>query len=401
MQKFAHKLRAIGYFLRAALYPVWLLKLLFITKVKITKTAVILFSSGSEGDPKGIMLSHKNLIANVKQVKTMLNPSLNDKIMGTLPNFHSFGLTVCTLIPQLEGIPVIYHPDPTDGYGIGKLVAEHKATILLGTATFFRLYLRNRKLQPLMLASIRLVVAGAEKLPNKILDDFKQKFGLDIYEGYGTTETAPVASSNIPNALLPKYWKIQQGQKTGTIGKPLVGTSIIITDPSSFEVLKQGDAGMILISGPQVMQGYLNDPIQTNEVIKIINNNRYYITGDKGKIDKDGFVTIVDRYSRFAKIGGEMISLGSCEAQISACLGDEIEIAATNLTDVKKGEKIVLLFTGDMTEEDLKRKLIATQINPLYLPSSYHKVEVLPKLGAGKADFKGVKKLAQHLEAGE
>ncbi len=401
MQKFAHKLRAIGYFLRATFYPVWLLKLLFITKVKITKTAVILFSSGSEGDPKGIMLSHKNLIANVKQVKTMLNPSLNDKIMGTLPNFHSFGLTVCTLIPQLEGIPVIYHPDPTDGYGIGKLVAEHKATILLGTATFFRLYLRNRKLQPLMLASIRLVVAGAEKLPNKILDDFKQKFGLDIYEGYGTTETAPVASSNIPNALLPKYWKIQQGQKTGTIGKPLVGTSIIITDPSSFEVLKQGDAGMILISGPQVMQGYLNDPIQTNEVIKIINNNRYYITGDKGKIDKDGFVTIVDRYSRFAKIGGEMISLGSCEAQISACLGDEIEIATTNLTDVKKGEKIVLLFTGDMTEEDLKRKLIATQINPLYLPSSYHKVEVLPKLGAGKADFKGVKKLAQHLEAGE
>jgi acyl-[acyl-carrier-protein]-phospholipid O-acyltransferase/long-chain-fatty-acid--[acyl-carrier-protein] ligase len=134
MQKFAHKLRAIGYFLRAALYPVWLLKLLFITKVKITKTAVILFSSGSEGDPKGIMLSHKNLIANVKQVKTMLNPSLNDKIMGTLPNFHSFGLTVCTLIPQLEGIPVIYHPDPTDGYGIGKLVAEssrHRLVLIL------------------------------------------------------------------------------------------------------------------------------------------------------------------------------------------------------------------------------------------------------------------------------
>jgi acyl-[acyl-carrier-protein]-phospholipid O-acyltransferase/long-chain-fatty-acid--[acyl-carrier-protein] ligase len=117
---------------------------------------------------------------------------------------------------------------------------------------------------------------------------------------------------------------------------------------------------MILISGPQVMQGYLNDPAQTNAVIKTINNNRYYITGDKGKIDQDGFVTIVDRYSRFAKIGGEMISLGSCEEQMSVCLGDEIEIAATNLTDVKKGEKIVLLFTGDMTQEALKQKSLSS-----------------------------------------
>jgi acyl-[acyl-carrier-protein]-phospholipid O-acyltransferase/long-chain-fatty-acid--[acyl-carrier-protein] ligase len=344
------------------------------------------------------MLSHKNLLANVKQVKAMLNPSLDDRIIGTLPIFHSFGLTVCTLLPQLEGIPVIYHPDPTDGYGIGKLTVKFKATILLGTATFFRLYLRNRKLHPLMLESIRLVVAGAEKLPNEIREGFKQKFGLDIYEGYGATETAPAASSNIPNALVPDFWKIQQGQKTGTIGKPLIGTKIIITDPDSFEVLAPDKAGMILISGPQVMVGYLNEPEKTQAVIKILNDRRYYITGDKGKIDSDGFITIVDRYSRFAKIGGEMVSLGSCEEQISTCLATDIEISATNLPDTKKGEKVVLLFSGEIEAETLKQTLIKAKINPLYLPSAYHKVESLPKLGTGKADFKGVKKLAQDLE---
>jgi acyl-[acyl-carrier-protein]-phospholipid O-acyltransferase/long-chain-fatty-acid--[acyl-carrier-protein] ligase len=400
MKSFAHKPRALSYFARVVLYPQWLLKTLFIQKVNINDNAVILFSSGSEGTPKGIVLSHSNLIANVKQAKTMLNPNSNDKIMGTLPIFHSCGLTVCTLLPQLEGIPVVYHPDPTDGYGIGKLVSKFEATILLGTATFFRLYLRNRKIHPLMFGIIRLVIAGAEKLPSEIREGFKQKFGLEIYEGYGATETAPAASVNIPDAMVPDFWKVQAGQKYGTIGKPLVGTKIIITDPETFEELPQGEAGMILISGPQVMTGYLHEAEKTAEVIKILNAKRYYVTGDKGKIDADGFITIVDRYSRFSKIAGEMISLGSCEEQIRACLDDEIEVSATNLPDTKKGEKVVLLFSGEITEKDLKQTLINAKINPLYLPSVYYKIDKLPKLGTGKADFKGMKKLAQTLEKG-
>ena len=398
MQKFAHKVRTLSYFLRAVLYPTWLLKQLFTSTEEIDDTAVILFSSGSEGTPKGIMLSHKNLIANIKQVKTMLNPKFNDRIMGTLPIFHSFGLTVCTLLPQIEGIPVIYHPDPTDGYSIGKLTSKFNATILLGTATFFRLYLRSRKLHPLMLESIRLVVAGAEKLSNDIRQDFKQKFGLDIYEGYGATETSPVATSNIPDVLVPEFWKTQQGQKHATVGKPLVGTKVIITDPETFEELPLGKSGMIMIAGPQVMNGYLNDEEKTTEVIKIIDSERYYVTGDKGKIDEDGFITIVDRYSRFAKIGGEMISLGSCEEQIKNCLHSDIEISTTNLPDSKKGEKIVLLFSGDIESDALKQKLVEAKINPLYLPNVYYKVKDLPKLGTGKADFKGIKTLAQQLE---
>jgi acyl-[acyl-carrier-protein]-phospholipid O-acyltransferase/long-chain-fatty-acid--[acyl-carrier-protein] ligase len=393
MKDFANKARKMKYFLLGILLPVSILKMLFIQKKSPTDNAVILFSSGSEGTPKGIVLSHQNIIANVKQVKTLINPTKRDRIMGTLPIFHSFGLTICTLLPQLEGIAVVYHPDPTDGFAIGKLVSQYKASIMLGTATFLRLYLRNRKLTPLMLESIRLVVAGAERLPKETREGFRQKFGLDIFEGYGATETAPVASCNVPDALVPGFWKVQMGQKHGTIGKPLVGTKIIITHPETFERLKTSEAGMILIAGAQVMKGYYQDDEKTRSVIQVIDGKRYYVTGDKGKIDQDGFVTIVDRYSRFVKIGAEMVSLSALEAQITQHLDSSIEVAASGLPDSKKGEKVVLLFSGDITPEDLKQTLLTAKINPLYLPSAYYQVDSLPKLGTGKPDFNGIKAL--------
>jgi acyl-[acyl-carrier-protein]-phospholipid O-acyltransferase/long-chain-fatty-acid--[acyl-carrier-protein] ligase len=397
MKPFAHKARAMSYYLRALLFPVWLLKFLFTTKQNINDTVVILFSSGSEGNPKGIELSHKNLIGNIKQAKSMLNPTKDDVLIGTLPTFHSFGLTICTLLPQLEGLSVVYHPDPTDGYGVGKLVASYQGTILLGTATFLRLYARNKKCQPLMFRTIRQVIAGAERLPSDVRNAFKQKFGLDIYEGYGATETAPVASANVPDQLIPDYWKLQVGQKNGTIGKALLGTKIIITDPQSYEELPVGEEGMILITGVQVMNGYLKDSDKTDEVIVIINDRRWYVTGDKGKIDEDGFITIVDRYSRFAKIGGEMVSLGSVEAQIQDCIEPMVEICATSVKDTKKGEKIVLLYSGDIDSDELKKLLLKSKINPLYLPSNYLQIDTLPKLGTGKADFNGAKKMAKEI----
>jgi acyl-[acyl-carrier-protein]-phospholipid O-acyltransferase/long-chain-fatty-acid--[acyl-carrier-protein] ligase len=403
MKAFAHKLRALSYLLCVLIFPTNVLKLLFTKKQDINETAVILFSSGSESSPKGIQLSHKNIIANVKQIKRVIIPNDKDVLVGTLPIFHSFGLTVCTLLPQLEGVPVVYHPDPTDGYGVGKLVAQYKGTILLGTATFLRLYVRNKKCQPLMFQTINKVIAGAEKLSEAIRLEFKQKFSLDILEGYGATETAPVASCNVPDQLIPNYWKLQQGQKHGTIGKALAGTKIIITDPNTFETLPIGQEGMILISGPQVMQGYLNDKDKTDEVIKIINNQRYYVTGDKGKIDGEGFITIVDRYSRFAKIAGEMISLTTVEMQIQAQLKNDsditIDLCATNLPDVKKGEKIILLYNAKMSEIELKNILLASDINPLYIPNDFILVNEIPKLGTGKMDFNTTKKMAlKHYE---
>jgi len=391
------KIKGIIMMILVKILPASILSVLFVKNGHLDDTAAILFSSGSEGTPKGIELTHKNIMGNIKQTTTLLNPTDHDVMLGTLPIFHSFGLSVTTLLPLIEGIPVASHPDPTDGYGIGKMAAKYEATILLATATFLRLYTRNRKLIPLMLKTIRMVVAGAEKLPEEIRREFKNKFGLDIYEGYGATETTPVASCNMPDVLMLDSWKPQIGQKVGTVGLPLPGSAFRIVDPKSFETLKTGEEGMILIGGTQIMKGYIGDPEKTASVIKEIDGIRWYVTGDKGRLDEDGFLTIVDRYSRFAKVAGEMISLGLVEGEIRKIVGEEDQIAICALPDEKKGEKLVLLLEGEMDLNELKEKIRSLGMNPLFVPSEYFKVQELPKLGTGKADFKGAKKLAQQL----
>ncbi len=333
-------------------------------------------------------------MGNIKQTTTLLNPTDNDVMLGTLPIFHSFGLTVTTLLPLIEGIPVVCHPDPTDGLGIGKMAAKYEATILFATATFLRLYTRNRKLIPLMFKDLRIVVAGAEKVPMEIRNEFKKKFGHDIYEGYGATETTPVASCNISDVLMLDVWKPQIGQKVGTVGLPLPGSAFRIVDPENFKTLETGEEGMILIGGTQIMKGYIGDPEKTASVIKEIDGIRWYVTGDKGHLDEDGFLTIVDRYSRFAKVAGEMVSLGLVEGEISKILEEHDQVALTALPDEKKGEKLVLLLEGEMEVDALKEKIKSLEMNPIFLPSLYFKVDELPKLGTGKADFNGAKKLA-------
>ena len=375
--------------------PTSLLNLIYITKKDTNDTTAILFSSGSEGKPKGIELTHKNLIGNVKQCATLFNPNDKDVMLGTLPIFHSFGFMATMLLPLLEGIPLVAHPDPTDGYAIGKLSAQYKATILLGTATFYRLYTRNKKLIPLMFKDIRLAIAGAEKLPKEIREAFKHKFDIDIHEGYGATETSPAVGVNIEDVLRTDDWKVHKAHKQGTIGLPVVGTNFKIVTPDTFEPLALGEEGMILIGGVQVMKGYLNNPEKTKEVIKEIDGIRWYVTGDKGSLDEDGFLTIVDRYSRFAKIAGEMVSLGMVERELSKCLQEDELLSITALPDIKKGEKLVLLLEGDINL--LKSKIKELEINPLLLPSEYFEVETIPKLGTGKSDFAGIKRLAMKL----
>jgi acyl-[acyl-carrier-protein]-phospholipid O-acyltransferase/long-chain-fatty-acid--[acyl-carrier-protein] ligase len=379
------------------LLPASMLSKLYVKDVDTEDTAAILFSSGSEGTPKGIELSHKNMMGNIKQATTLINPNDTDMILGTLPIFHSFGLTVTTLLPLIEGIPVVCHPDPTDGFGIGKMAAKYEATMLFATATFYRLYTRNKKLNPLMFKDLRMVVAGAEKLPQEIRDDFKKKFGHEIYEGYGATETTPVASINIPDVLMHDSWKAQVGHKVGTVGLPVPGSAFKIVDPETFKALKTGEAGMILIGGTQIMKGYIGDEQKTASAIKELDGIRWYITGDKGRLDEDGFLTIVDRYSRFAKVAGEMVSLGLVESEIAKVLGENDQISVSALPDVKKGEKLVLLLEGDMEVDDLKEKIKSLEMNAFFVPSEYFKVDELPKLGTGKADFKGSKKLALSL----
>ncbi len=372
----------------------WLIAL-FVTRVAREDTAAILFSSGSEGEPKGVELSHANIMANLTQVADVLDTRGDDRIIATLPLFHAFGLTVTTLMPLIEGIPMVCHPDPTDALNIAKTIARHRATILCGTSTFLRLYARNKRVHPLMLASLRIVVAGAERLNPEVREAFALKFGKPIYEGYGTTETTPVASVNLPDRLAPESLRIQVGTKPGTVGMPLPGSSFRIVDPQTLERLPAGQDGLILIGGVQVMKGYLADPARTADAIVELDGQRWYKTGDKGRLDGDGFLTIVDRYSRFAKIGGEMISLSVVEQQAREAIGDtEADLVAVSVADDKKGEQIVLLTTAAIDTATLREALLAAQRAPLTIPARVQQVDAVPTLGSGKTDFSAAKALA-------
>jgi acyl-[acyl-carrier-protein]-phospholipid O-acyltransferase/long-chain-fatty-acid--[acyl-carrier-protein] ligase len=239
-----------------------------------------------------------------------------------------------------------------------------------------------------------MVIAGAERLNPDIRDAFRAKFHISILEGYGTTETSPVASVNIPDQLDTTYWKTQLGNTPGTVGMPLPGTSFRIVDPNTLQELATGEDGLILIGGPQVMKGYLHAVEKTAEVIVEIDGQRWYKSGDKGHLDKNGFLTIVDRYSRFAKLGGEMISLTAVEDAIRNVLGDpELELVAINIPDEKKGEKIVLLIANKIKLKELKGRLLEAGVNPIMLPTKVINVEEVPKLGSGKTDFSLAKKV--------
>ena len=384
-------LSRIGTLLKAILLPTSMIQKSYFKDVSMNDTAAILFSSGSEGSPKGVELSHSNIAANAKQAAIELGAVESDVIMSTLPTFHAFGFAITTLMPLSEGIPIVCHADPKDVTMIASGIKKYSGTILVGTPTFLRMYTVSKKVTSESMQSLRLVVAGAEKLRSEVRDGFEAKFKMPVYEGYGTTETSPGASVNLPDIESP--YKLRN--RPGTVGKAFSGTEFKIVDPDSIEPLPTGEDGLILIGGPQIMKGYLKMPEKTAEVIELIDGYRWYRTGDKGHLDEDGFLTIVDRYSRFAKIGGEMISLTTVEEEIlDACNEKDLEIAATCLPDQRKGEKIVLLANKNLDKNQLKRLLSDAKVNPLYHPAQVLIVEEIPKLGSGKTDFGATKKIA-------
>ena len=372
-------------FIQVKVLPKILLKTLYFKKVKPADTAVILFSSGSEGAPKGIELSHKNIMGNVKQIVNIINPIETDSFLGILPIFHAFGITVTTLLPLVEGIPVVAHPDPTDARGVGKLVAKHQITIMAATSTFLRIYTAIRRVPPLYFDSLRIVIAGAEKLDSNVRKLFTEKFGKTIYEGYGATETTPVIAVNIPDRIGLEDLSVQQGNKIGTVGLPIPGTAIKIVDPTTYE---DAEEGMIIVGGTQLMKGYLKNPEKTSEVIITKDDSQWYVTGDKGKVDSDGFLTIIDRYSRFAKIGGEMVSLTFVEQEIAKV--SEIPVTAVSIPDPKKGEKIILVHEPAEDIEAFK-KSVKDSLPNIMTPSKFVEVEELFRTGTGKLDFKSAK----------
>ena len=356
--------------------------------------AAILFSSGSEGSPKGVQLSHQNLYANIQQVSAIMNPEATDKIVAILPTFHAFGLTVTSLLPLLQAVPAICYPDPTDVNRIAQGIHRYQATILCATSTLLRLFNQSKRVDPLMLSAIKKTIAGAEKLHPHVRQQYLLKFGQLIYEGYGATETSPVATVNTTDHLAIKDNHKQQGHKEGSVGLPLPGSHIRIVSPETLAPLPIGQDGLILVGGVQVMQGYLSEPEKTEQSLHCQSDITWYHTGDKGHIDEDGFLTIIDRYSRFAKIGGEMISLTALENTLSAHIPEQVEIICVAIPDTRKGEKLILLYTGTTDLQQIQASLKKSTLTPLSWPSHYHAIATIPKLGSGKTDFHQAKQIA-------
>ncbi|HXZ20993.1 MAG TPA: acyl-[ACP]--phospholipid O-acyltransferase [Candidatus Acidoferrales bacterium] len=362
---------------------------------RLEDTATIIFSSGSTGEPKGVVLSHGNVVANIEQVTQSFALNSHDRLLGILPFFHSFGFTVTLMLPAVEGLGVVYHVSPLDSRAIGGLIEQYRVTFLLSTPTFLQAYMR--RCTPEQFGSLAYVLVGAEKLPERVALGFEDTFGLRPLEGYGATECSPVVAVNAPDFRGPGFRQV--GGKRGRIGHPLPGISVRIVDPESIErgetvPVPAGQPGMLLVRGPNVMQGYLNRPEKTAEALR----NGWYVTGDVAMRDEDGFLTITDRLSRFSKIGGEMVPHGRVEEKLHELVGaTEQTFVVAAVPDERKGERLVVLHT--LPEEKLKEcleKLPGCGLPNLWTPraDNFFRVEALPYLGTGKLDLRRARELA-------
>ncbi len=359
--------------------------------------ATVIFSSGSEGSPKGVMLTHRNIISNVEAVAEVFPHNAGDGMMGILPFFHSFGFTGTLWLPMYRGMFAAYHPNPLEAKIIGRLVKQYGPRFLVATPTFLQGFIRRCVAEEF--ESLDYVITGAEKLPERIRNAFNAKFGKEPLEGYGTTECAPVVSVNVPDFDAPGFHQL--GTKHGTIGKPLPGISVRTVDPDTGEPTEEGASGLLLVKGPNIMKGYLKQPEKTESVLV----DGWYNTGDIAKVDEDGFIIITDRLARFSKIGGEMVPHTKIEETLHELLDlDEQTFAVTSVPDEQKGERLVVLHTlMDGELEVVVDKLNDCDLPNLWRPkaTSFYRISEIPVLGTGKMDLKSVKQLAKKFDIGE
>ncbi len=376
----------------------WLERQLGLAEIKGDDVLTVIFTSGSTGAPKGVVLTFDNIASNAEAIDQVIHLCSKDVIVGILPFFHSFGYTVTLWTPLALDVKSIYHYSPIDGRRIGKLVEEHKATIMLSTPTFLRNYLRRCTREQFQ--TLDVVVAGAEKLPIPLCDAFEERFGVRPAEGYGCTELSPLVSVNVPPSR--NRTTDQKGLKEGTVGRPVPGVAARIIHLETGMPCDVGEDGMLEITGPNVMKGYLSQPEKTAEVIR----DGWYVTGDIGFIDKEGFIHITGRASRFSKIGGEMVPHIQIEAALNQLIGaDEeagLKAVVTAVPDERKGERLVVLHTDlDMTPDDLREGLTKMGLPNLYIPAAdgFVQVDEIPVLGTGKLDLQGMKQKALELFA--
>ena len=346
--------------------------------------ATVIFSSGSSGEPKGVMLTHYNVAANAEQLNQMLDFGPHDRFLGILPFFHSFGFTAILTAPAMIGIGVAFHPNPLDAKPISELVRRYSLTYLMATPTFLQIYLHG--CHPGDFGSLRAVMTSAEKLPDWLANAFGQKFGLRPMEGYGCTECSPVVTCSTHDFRAAGFR--QTGNRPGSNGQPLPGVSVRIVDPDTRAPVPLGKAGLLLVRGPNVMRGYLGHPEKTADVL----HDGWYSTGDIAALDEGGFLEITGRLSRFIKIGGEMVPLDGVQIRLQQLMGaEELVLVVAGVPDKKRGERLVVLHKLEQAAlSELLERLPQSGLPNLWIPKPNHffAINELPVLGSGKLDLR-------------
>ena len=371
-----------------------LLRLLQIPRKGGHAEATLLFTSGTTGEPKGVVLSHRNIAGNVSQFRQLLDATKDDAILASLPFFHSFGSTVTLWYPLIEGVRIITYPNPLEAAKNAELIERYKLTLLLATPTFLRGYLR--KVDPAHLRSLRLVITGAEKLPLDLAKNFEERFNQKVFEGYGLTETSPVVSVNLPEPQPTKPGEqVQPSSRLGSVGKMAPGIAAEIREPETDRKRSLHETGMLWLRGVNIFEGYLHDAERTADVLQ----DGWLKTGDIGRFDEDGFLYIEGRLSRFSKIGGEMVPHEAIENKIVDLLDlsgkDERLVAIVGVQDEAKGEALVLLSAVDVDLAQLRKQLHESGISNLWIPKRVQRVESIPVLASGKLDLTKCKELVE------
>ena len=372
----------------------WTASLLGLPKTGDRAEAGLLFTSGSSGEPKGVVLSHRNLLGNCWQISSLSILPAEAKMLACLPVFHSFGFTVGVWYPLLRGCRVVTVPSPLDTRRIIDAIREERCTVWFAAPTFARPVLK--KAERADLRTLSVLATGAEKLPDDLAEFAREKFHLEIMQGYGLTETTPVVGVNQPNPpVITATGEAQIGNRPGSIGRLLPGMTTRVVDPDTMEPRAETETGLVLLRGPNVFAGYLDSPERTAAAF----HDGWFVTGDLGRFDEDGFLFIEGRLSRFSKIGGEMVPHGTVEQKLIEVFGlagaDGYVVFVAGLPDPMKGEQLVLLTTRpELTADAVREKLAAAGVTNLWIPKMVRRVDAIPVLGTGKLDLKAAKALA-------
>lgn len=346
------------------------------------ESSVILFTSGSEKEPKAVQLSHRNIITNIQGFSDTIGLSDQDSVLANLPYFHVFGLTTNLWTPLYHGMTLITYANPLDYKIVTNIIREDKPSMVVGTPAFFWGYLNRSK--PGDFESVRIAVSGADKCPDALREGYFKKHNLVLYEGYGATETSPVISTNFPNA-----------NKPGSVGKPIPCIHIKIENYENGEECAIGEIGKILVYGECVMKGYFDDLEETSLRVR----SGWYDTGDMGYLDEDGYLWHAGRLKRFVKIGGEMVSLVRVENVLEKFLPVETSCCVVEIPNISKGADIIAVLTEDIDEKGVLKKM-SQDLPNIALPKKFVVLDELPKMGSGKIDFRSTTEIVRNKLSG-